>query len=98
MDFRRCLEIQMPYLGPVVGVYTIGRRSGIASRCSPRRWTAATLAIREYHRQVTVTVHDSARRMGALRQSAARQMWPVFRRRARSSLLNDDHCRKRNRS
>ncbi len=22
MDFRRCLEIQMPYLGPVVGVYT----------------------------------------------------------------------------
>ncbi len=22
MDFRRCLEVQMPYLGPVVGVYT----------------------------------------------------------------------------
>jgi homospermidine synthase len=22
MDFRRCLEIQRPYLGPVVGVYT----------------------------------------------------------------------------
>ncbi len=22
LDFRRCLEIQMPYLGPVVGVYT----------------------------------------------------------------------------
>jgi homospermidine synthase len=22
LDFRRCLEIQRPYLGPVVGVYT----------------------------------------------------------------------------
>ena len=22
MDYRRCLEVQMPYLGPVVGVYT----------------------------------------------------------------------------
>ena len=22
MDFRRCLEIQMPYLGPVIGTYT----------------------------------------------------------------------------
>ena len=22
MDFRRCLEVQTPYLGPVVGVYT----------------------------------------------------------------------------
>ena len=22
MDFRRCLEIQRPYLGPVIGVYT----------------------------------------------------------------------------
>ncbi|MGN6462518.1 MAG: homospermidine synthase, partial [Pseudolabrys sp.] len=22
IDFRRCLEIQRPYLGPVVGVYT----------------------------------------------------------------------------
>ena len=22
LDFRRCLEVQMPYLGPVVGVYT----------------------------------------------------------------------------
>ena len=22
MDFERCLEIQMPYLGPVGGVYT----------------------------------------------------------------------------
>jgi len=22
MDFRRCLEVQMPYLGPVVGTYT----------------------------------------------------------------------------
>ena len=22
MDFRRCLEIQRPYLGPMVGVYT----------------------------------------------------------------------------
>ena len=22
MDFRRCLEVQMPYLGPVVGFYT----------------------------------------------------------------------------
>ena len=22
MDFRRCLEVQMPYLGPVIGVYT----------------------------------------------------------------------------
>ena len=22
IDFRRCLEVQMPYLGPVVGVYT----------------------------------------------------------------------------
>jgi homospermidine synthase len=22
MDFRRCLELQMPYLGPVVGIYT----------------------------------------------------------------------------
>lgn len=22
MDFRRCLEVQRPYLGPVVGVYT----------------------------------------------------------------------------
>ena len=22
LDFRRCLEVQMPYLGPVIGVYT----------------------------------------------------------------------------
>ena len=22
MDFRRCLEVQLPYLGPVIGVYT----------------------------------------------------------------------------
>jgi homospermidine synthase len=22
MDYKRCLEIQTPYLGPVVGVYT----------------------------------------------------------------------------
>jgi homospermidine synthase len=22
LDFRRCLEVQIPYLGPVVGVYT----------------------------------------------------------------------------
>jgi homospermidine synthase len=22
MDFRRCLEIQRPYLGPVTGIYT----------------------------------------------------------------------------
>ena len=22
MDYRRCLEVQMPYLGPVIGVYT----------------------------------------------------------------------------
>ena len=22
MDFRRCLEVQTPYLGPVIGVYT----------------------------------------------------------------------------
>ena len=22
MDFRRCLEVQMPYLGPVIGAYT----------------------------------------------------------------------------
>jgi homospermidine synthase len=22
MDFRRCLEVQMPYLGPVIGTYT----------------------------------------------------------------------------
>ena len=22
IDFRRCLEVQMPYLGPVIGVYT----------------------------------------------------------------------------
>jgi homospermidine synthase len=22
MDFRRCLEIQLPYLGPVIGTYT----------------------------------------------------------------------------
>ena len=23
MDFRRCLEVQMPYLGPVIGTYTV---------------------------------------------------------------------------
>jgi len=22
MDYRRCLEVQLPYLGPVVGAYT----------------------------------------------------------------------------
>ena len=22
MDFRRCLEVQTPYLGPVIGAYT----------------------------------------------------------------------------
>ena len=22
LDFRRCLEVQRPYLGPVIGVYT----------------------------------------------------------------------------
>ena len=22
MDFHRCMEIQLPYLGPVIGVYT----------------------------------------------------------------------------
>ena len=22
MDFRRCLEVQLPYLGPVIGTYT----------------------------------------------------------------------------
>ena len=22
MDFRRCLEVQLPYLGPVIGQYT----------------------------------------------------------------------------
>ena len=22
MDFRRCLEVQTPYLGPIIGVYT----------------------------------------------------------------------------
>jgi homospermidine synthase len=22
MDFRRCLEVQLPYLGPVIGCYT----------------------------------------------------------------------------
>jgi len=27
MDFRRCLEIQRPYLGPVKGYYTTGPRS-----------------------------------------------------------------------
>jgi homospermidine synthase len=34
MDFARCLEVQMPYLGPVVGVYTdwtplTGREGGL---------------------------------------------------------------------
>jgi homospermidine synthase len=33
MDFRRCLEIQRPYLGPVVGCYTdwtpLNRRGGL---------------------------------------------------------------------
>ena len=42
MDFRRCLEIQSPYLGPVIGAYTDGRRSRVAPGSSPRISTRAT--------------------------------------------------------
>ncbi len=42
MDFRRCLEMQTPYLGPVVGVYTDWTRSPIARGSSPRTSTRAT--------------------------------------------------------
>ena len=34
MDFRRCLEIQRPYLGPVIGATPIGPRSTGATGCS----------------------------------------------------------------
>ena len=37
MDYRRCLEICMPYLGPVVGaVHRLDAADAIASGCSPR--------------------------------------------------------------
>jgi homospermidine synthase len=40
MDYRRCLEVQMPYLGPVVGFYTdwtpLDRPAGPSPRTSTR--------------------------------------------------------------
>jgi homospermidine synthase len=36
VDYKRCLEVQRPYLGPVEGHYTTGRRSR-AARASSRR-------------------------------------------------------------
>ena len=43
VDFRRCLEVQPPYLGPVVGIYyRTGRRLKTARASSPRTSTRAT--------------------------------------------------------
>ena len=41
MDFRRCLEIQRPYLGPVKGTTPTGRRSPTGPACSRKISTAA---------------------------------------------------------
>ena len=53
MDFRRCLEMQRPYLGPVVGVYTDWTpldRPPVAVRRGHR--PARSLAVHQYHRAV----------------------------------------------
>jgi hypothetical protein len=44
MDFRRCLEIQMPYLGPVKGFYTDWTPLRTGRACS--RKTSTSLAVR----------------------------------------------------
>ena len=42
MDYRRCLEVQTPYLGPVIGVYTDWTPLTDRPACSPRTSTRAT--------------------------------------------------------
>ena len=52
MDFRRCLEIQTPYLGPVVGVYTdwtpLEGRGGLFQEKLDRRhpWAFSNIIVR----------------------------------------------------
>ena len=62
MDFDRCLEIQMPYLGPVKGYYTDwtplvgpagpvpGRHRHVGSLAVPERAGAVTAPARHSHR------------------------------------------------
>ena len=42
MDYRRCLEVQMPYLGPVTAPTPTGRRSPTGPACSRKTSTSAT--------------------------------------------------------
>src|SRR5438270_3492368 len=52
MDFRRCLEVQMPYLGPVIGVYTdwspLNDRQSLFPEMLDRRdpWQFANIIVR----------------------------------------------------
>ena len=43
MDFRRCLEVQPPYLGPVIGTYTDWTPLDRPRRALPRRSRQATI-------------------------------------------------------
>ena len=56
MDFRRCLEVQRPYLGPVVGVYTdwtpLAESPVDCFEENPR--PARSLAVHEYARAVGI--------------------------------------------
>jgi homospermidine synthase len=41
MDFRRCLQVQRPYLGPVTATIPTGRRSPVAASCFRKTWIKA---------------------------------------------------------
>jgi hypothetical protein len=47
MDFRRCLEVQTPYLGPVIGAYTDWTPLTDRPGCSRRTSTERSLAVPE---------------------------------------------------
>ena len=52
MDFHRCLEVQMPYLGPVIGVYTdwtpLSNRQSLFPEIVDKRdpWQFANIMVR----------------------------------------------------
>ena len=53
MDFRRCLEIQRPYLGTVCGHYTDWTPLAAAARCSRRTSTRRSVAVQERAGEIT---------------------------------------------
>ncbi len=73
MDFRRCLEVQMPYLGPVIGAYTDW--TPLTGRPGPvpgRHRQARSLAVQERAGALT-PINNAGKATGGRR--AARFIW-----------------------